>query len=367
MPNNPVRRYVSKGEFRMKSRNITIVAKTAVSSVCAVAISWALLSTPTQSQVPKGQPKTFTFGLIGDMGYNPAEEPLLQNVLDDLNRNALAFVVHLGDLSSPRYACTDEILTKRLGQFNASVHPLIFTPGDNDWTDCHDKQGVAGGDPLARLGKVRSMFFVGERSLGKRTMALTRQSKDGTLAKFRENVIWEANGVTFATLNVPGSNNGLGRSTDGDAEYAERNQANLAWLRGAFDRAKARNSRAVMIIQQANIFPAHAPTAGSPEKDPHGFTDTRMLLEKEVMEFNKPVVFVHGDSHFFRIDKPLPARVQGTPVLPSLENFTRVETFGSPNHHWVEATIDPTDLNVFRFRQRIVSANIRKRQLTDAR
>src|SRR5258705_103496 len=89
-----------------------------------------------------------------------------------------------------------------------------------------------------------------------------------------------------------------------------------------------------MIIQQANIFPAHFPTAGSPEKDPHGFTDIRTLLEKETISFGKPVVLVHGDSHFFRIDKPLPPRPQGAPNLPALENFTRVETFGSPNHHW---------------------------------
>jgi hypothetical protein len=46
-------------------------------------------STPALSQAP-----ALTFGLIGDLGYGPAEEPLLQNVLDDLNSNALAFVVH---------------------------------------------------------------------------------------------------------------------------------------------------------------------------------------------------------------------------------------------------------------------------------
>ncbi len=61
-------------------------------------------STPALSQAP-----VLTFGLIGDLGYRPAEEPLLQNVLDDLNSNALAFVVHVGDLSSPPYACTDDL------------------------------------------------------------------------------------------------------------------------------------------------------------------------------------------------------------------------------------------------------------------
>jgi hypothetical protein len=67
------------------------------------------------------------------------------------------------------------------------------------------------------------------------------------------------------------------------------------------------------------------------------------LLEKETIAFGKPVVLVHGDSHFFRMDKPLPLRAQGAPNLPALENFTRVETFGTPNHHWLQVTVDPND------------------------
>src|SRR5262249_52621812 len=86
-------------------------------------------STPALSQAP-----VLTFGLIGDLGYRPAEEPLLQNVLDDLNKNMLAFVVHVGDLSSPAYACTDDVVARRLTQFSASAHPFIYTPGDNEWT-----------------------------------------------------------------------------------------------------------------------------------------------------------------------------------------------------------------------------------------
>ena len=351
---------------RQRRQFLSLAALRACRSSFAPALICGLLVfgfLPGQPQQAVAQAQTLTFGLFGDLAYNPAEEPLLQNVLDDLNKTRLAFVVHLGDLSSPRFACTDELLTRRLAQFRASAHPLVFTPGDNDWTDCHPGQNVAGADPLERLAKVRSLFFVGEQSLGRRAMPLIRQSRssDPTLAKYRENVRWEARGITFVTLHVPGSNNGLGRSPDGDAEYAERNKANLAWLREGFERAKARNSRAIMIIQQANIFPAHPPVAGSPTQDPHGFTDLRTLLEKETMAFAKPVVLVHGDSHFFRIDKPFPPRVQGAPVLPALENFTRVETFGSPNHHWVQVTVDPNNPNVFSFQQRIVTANIRKR------
>ena len=45
-------------------------------------------------------------------------------------------------------------------------NPVVYTPGDNEWTDCHKKKqgghlGVdyADGDPLANLDLVRSIFF----------------------------------------------------------------------------------------------------------------------------------------------------------------------------------------------------------------
>jgi hypothetical protein len=47
---------------------------------------------------------------------------------------------------------------------------------------------------------------------------------------------------------------------------------------------------------------------------------------------------VHGDSHYFKVDKPI-----NRPDGGVLANFTRVETFGARNTHWVSATIDPTD------------------------
>lgn len=155
---------------------------TSMSAFRTMAVGAMLIaSTPALTQAP-----VLIFGLIGDLGYRPAEEPLLQNVLDDLNRNALAFVVHVGDLSSPPYACTDDLVARRFAQFSASAHPFIYTPGDNEWTDCHEQQGVKGGNPLERLAHVRKVFFAGEQSLGRRTMPLVHQSES---ADFRSSEI----------------------------------------------------------------------------------------------------------------------------------------------------------------------------------
>jgi hypothetical protein len=316
-------------------------------------------SHPAGTPAPARESTTrISFAVIGDIGYTPEEEPATASVFADVNRTAgLAFVVHVGDLAAPRYGCTDELLERRLAQFRASAHPLIFTPGDNDWTDCHEP-AVKGTDPAQRLAKVRAMFFAGDRSLGQRTIALTRQSQSAEFARYRENVRWDLGGVTFVTLHVPGSNNGFGRTPESTAEYTERNRANLAWLKAAFAHAKAANSRALMILQQANLFPAYLPFPGDVKKV-EGFADERTMLETEVKAFAKPVVLVHGDSHYFRIDKPLtPQRVRGAVVTPSLENFTRVEGFGTPYHHWVQITIEPGEPNVFTFQPRIVAANL---------
>ena len=327
-----------------------------------VSVSGHIESRATQDP----SPRTFAFALIGDLGYLPEQEPYLTNLLKELNQTPLAFVVHVGDLGSPRFgSCTNELWAHRLEQFQASVHPFLYTPGDNDWTDCHEKEGAKGYEPLERLARLRSVFFSNDQSLGQRTIPLTRQSQtsDPVLTKYRENARWTYGGVTFMTVHVVGSNNGLGRTPEGDAEYAERNTANLAWLRQGFAQARANQSRAIMIMQQANIFPSFPPFPVKPgvpiDEQTTGVKDFRDLLEQETIAFGKPVVLVHGDSHFFRVDKPLgltDTKVNNTVI----ENFTRVETFGQPNHHWVQVMVDANDPQVFTFRQHIVVSNVVK-------
>ncbi len=320
-------------------------------------IACAILAGCATQGAPGASSGLYTFGLFGDLAYRPENEANLQNVLDEMNATKLAFAVHVGDLGAPRFgSCSDALWARRKAQFDASANPMIYTPGDNDWTDCHDKQGVPGGNPLERLSSLRAFFFQGERSHGRRTIDLARQSQspDPVLAKYRENVRWTGGGVTFITLHVVGSNNGLGYSAASDAEHAERERANLQWIREGFAAAKANGSRALMIIQQANIFPDVIPFPG---KLGTGTDALRAALEAETIAYGKPVVLVNGDSHFFRIDKPLGRK----PNVPAIENFTRVETFGQPNHHWLQVFVDPEDPNVFSFRQRIVAANVMKR------
>src|SRR3954454_6700750 len=106
------------------------------------AIVLAALLLGACAQAPGGD---FSFALIGDLGYTAAQEPMVDRVLESINAETLAFVVHDGDLGAPRNgSCTNELWARRLAQFQASRHPLIYPPGGKQRNDLHAR-GVAGG------------------------------------------------------------------------------------------------------------------------------------------------------------------------------------------------------------------------------
>ena len=307
----------------------------------------------------------FTIALIGDLPYSEAKNIEAKNLMDDLNAHEeLAFVIHDGDFKGGKVPCNDAIYADRLATFQNSTHPLFFIFGDNEWTDCHRSE-AGSYSPFERLGLLRRLFanFSEQNSFGKTKLPLVRQSTD-----FPENVSWFYHDVLFVGLHMPGSNNGLDTAIQyakqAKTEYAARNAANLAWLHEAFALAVQKHSLGIFITIQAHpwdLIPAERLT---------GYEDFLVALERETRAFKKPVVLVHGDSHYFRIDKPLPSalpsQVQNTalpfilPVEseePRLTNFTRVETFGHPNSHWVKVTIDQNNPNLFSFEAMIVKKN----------
>jgi hypothetical protein len=293
----------------------------------------------------------FEFALIGDLPYSAEQEAKFPSLMADINRSPAAFVVHDGDIKNGSSVCDDATFVSRKQFFGNFEWPFILVYGDNEWTDCHrPKNGSY--DPVERLAKLREIFSNGNQSLGKRTLTLTRQSENPQFAKFRENVRWIYHGVVFFAINMPGSNNNFGRTPEADAEYADRNSANLAWIKECFALAKRSNSKGILLVAQAN--PGFE--LDSTDKRRSGYNDFIATLETETGNFPGQVVFVHGDTHYFRIDKPLPYFTDET-QLPRMKNFTRVETFGSPNVHWLRAFYDPENPNLFEFKQQIVPEN----------
>jgi hypothetical protein len=290
-----------------------------------------------------GRHSVFDFALIGDVPYNEFDTTnSFPNMIAEINRAPMTFVVHDGDIKAGGAPCSDDLFGRCYDQFQTFKHPLIYLFGDNEWSDCPKTNSHT---PDERLMRLREIFCKGDQSLGQRTIRLERQSENPAYAAYRENVRWMHGGVVFAGFNIPGSANNFGKP-----EFSERNKANLAWLKGSFAKASAENARALMLIMQAN---PHF-ELGRTNKLRAGFNEFVDMLERETVLFKKPVVLVHGDSHYFRIDKPL----AGTRSKRRIENFTRVETFGNPDVHWLRARADSRDPNVFSFEQRIVKENL---------
>jgi hypothetical protein len=297
-----------------------------------------------------------------------------------MNSQDLEFTAHDGDLKAGNgtpgsitpTTCSDALYLQGLLYLNSLKAPAIFTPGDNDWTDC-DRASNGGFNSLERLDHERKLLFSTAFSLGQHRLHQEVQTDPlclGVSGKVPcvENRRWTLGRVTYATVNIQGSCNNLCDTAPDPAEFAARNQADILWVQQTFAEAKQCNSVAVMLITQADPgfdltdgtrAPIRDPkTLAETDGQPDGFQEFLSALRNEVIAFEKPVAYVHGDSHYFRVDKPfLNAKGQ------RLENFTRVETFGNHQENgtndvnWLKVLVDPNSREVFSYQPQIVPGN----------
>jgi hypothetical protein len=271
------------------------------------------------------------FGVVGDMPYNALEEPGFEQLLKAFDAEPFDFIVHIGDFKSGSSDCSDALFEARRRQFDAVAHPFVYTPGDNEWTDC--ARLLAGRhDPLERLAQLRALFAPAGATLGRRKLKVERQDA------YPENARWAVGPAVFATFNMPGPDNNARAMPE---EARARNAANLAWLRELFAAARARKACCVALFTQANVFGGF-PGPPAPHEAFRPFIDA---LARAVVAFPGAVLFVNGDTHFHRIDRPLREPQTGRPV----PNLTRLETYGSPVVHGLAVSV-LTDDGESRFR-----------------
>jgi len=314
--------------------------------------SWLLLSLVAGVSAHAGA-EPFEFALVGDYPYFPRDDAGLPHLLEDLRTAPdLEWVLHLGDVHNPRATdCSEALFRERRDAFLGLDHPFVLTPGDNDWADCS-------GDGVAWLGVVRDVFFGSDaRVLEGAGFDIRSQSIDGGPV---ENLIWERGGVVFATLHmIAGPAPPLGWLDELRSERAALREAGAAWIDEAFRVAHERDAQAVFLATQVSLWP-HTGNPSllhvvDPEHlEPHdGFAPVMAALVEHTRAFGRPVVVANGDTHVFRVDKPLVDEHR-----ESLQNFTRVEGFGSPHGHWVRVRVEPDREEVFSFRQEWVTKNL---------
>ena len=275
-----------------------------------------------------GFAQSFTFAAIGDLPYGPHEE--FAGLIHKLNGQPLAFTIHVGDIKSGSTVCSDETFLSVRQLFDRFDRALIYTPGDNEWTDCHR---VSNGryDPLERLEKIRQLFFASSESLGKQRLPLQMQSSQKSFTSFVENRRWSQGKVRFATLHLVGSNNNLQPGLPSSSEFAAREYANIAWLKETFAEAKANRDEAVVLAMQADTF------FGEPRKG-SGFVRWNAVLAEEVAAWEKPVLLIQGDTHQYLTDRPL-KDAKGNP----LSQLVRVVVPGESQADAVLIRVDTAD------------------------
>ena len=357
----------------------SIVLPAVTAGTLAVTAAFAGNGTP----INEGSANVLTLAVYGDSPYgiNPTDTSQTEATpafIDSINADPkVDLVLQVGDIHSGKQFCTEAYDRTIYDLWTAFKNPLIYTPGDNEWADCHkvgegggvynkvtkqidyvlDASGnpvdYANGDPLANLALIRSIFFGDPGvSLGGRKKQVISQAQSfdpahPTDADFVENVMWEQSKVLFVAINLPGGSNNdqdiwygtPTRSAAQSAETATRTDADLRWLDAAFARAKADGVEAVVIQTQADMWD---PEKGAAHQA--GYEPIVKSVATHTVDFGKPVLMFNGDSHVFRSDNPLSASDPLAFMHPGYDvpNFHRIVVHGSTFPlEWLRLTVDP--------------------------
>ncbi|WP_088289321.1 metallophosphoesterase family protein [Kineosporia sp. A_224] len=294
----------------------------------------------------------YTFAVIGDIPYGDAALAAFPaNVAQIGADREVRFVAHLGDIKSGSSLCSDAYFATIRSDFDAFTKPLVYTPGDNEWTDCH-RPNNGTYDPLERLAKVREVFVPAPgRTLGRATMKVRSQARAG----IPENVSFERADVAFAAVHIVGSNNSLlpwtGRTAPTPEQVAEekaRTAAGIALVKETFRRARGEGDQAVVLMMQADMFD---PTTPQVDLAFGAFRPVVQTIAAESLKYGKPVYLLNGDSHVFTDDNPLDG-TKASPIglaatwtsfygVPAVPNLHRVTVDGSGNAtDYLRVTVD---------------------------
>ena len=319
----------------MRPRLLPVLA-----AVLTAGLGAGTLAGPARADDPR---RPVEVALLADTPYGDAQRAQFPALVADVNADpGISLVLHGGDIKSGSSTCDDVRFADIAAQYGTFQDPFVFTPGDNEWTDCH-RASNGGFLPTERLEAVRSTFFPRPgRTLGQRAVKTTTQAKDREHSAYVENVRLDRAGVVIASVHVVGSQNDLvpwfGAAETAEqrtarlAEFTARQAANLAWIDEAFATAVKTRAPGVLLLMQAE------PVIGP------GYQAVRDRIVEQSRTFGRPVLLVHGDEHVYEQE----------PAYAGVPNLTRLETYGDTAVNWLELTIDPASREVFSWESRLV-------------
>jgi hypothetical protein len=335
-----------------------------------------------------GNPNTLTLAVYGDSPYWDTTTTLPKNAeflatpafISTINADpSIQEVIHVGDIHSGSEPCTAAYDQSVFNAWTAFTQTLIYTPGDNEWSDCTKLKEEPGSDndnvathpdlPLDNLNLVRQIFFAHPGwTLGQHPMQVVSQANaydpaHPADAEYVENVMWEQSKTVFMTLNIPGgSNNDIDPwyakthtaewNPDQRAEMNRRTAADVRWLNAAFAQANADNAHSVVIIGQSDMWDTGDALGAAHQTN---YEPIIRAMADDTTAYGKPVLYLNGDSHVYRSDNPLQANSTcyfETGACPGdawshhpyydVPNFHRIIVHGSTfPMEWLKLSIDP--------------------------
>ncbi|RKE17983.1 hypothetical protein [Streptomyces sp. TLI_171] len=362
----------------------------------ALSVVPATTASADQDGPGRGARAPFTLGVYGDAPYGTSPTDTTEfratpAFIASVNADPdVSTVIHVGDIHSGKQYCTEAYDRSIAALWNTFADPLVYTPGDNEWADCH-KAGEGGGKYNATTGQVdpvldpatgqpvdyaagnpaknldlirRTFFAVPGRTLGSGSLRVLSQAQLPHLAHpedaaFVENVIWVKNGTLFVTVNVPGGSNNdadpwYGAPTASQEqldEAARRTAADLRWLDTAFALAHVGGVSSVVVTTQADMWDLDGKSAAHVAN----YEPVIAELASRTAAFGKPVLLLMGDSHVYRSDNPLTpgSACTGDEGVCATDAWSSHPNYDVPNFHrivvhgstvpleWLKLTVTP--------------------------
>lgn len=245
------------------------------------------------------------FTVIGDVPYNDDQRTGLIAMIDAHNSKAKSeFVVHVGDIKPGADACDESVYEDVSGLLKKFNTPTFIVLGDNEYNDC--------GSPADALALWNRYFLHFNKNW--EFQYEVEYQDDRT-----ENFAWVENGVLFLGLNLVGS------SVRDQAEWDNRLAHDADWVEQQLD-SHNKNIKAAVVFGHANV------TEIGPEK----FLPFTERFRASAKAFEKPVLYMQGDGHFWFENRPWPE-----------QNILRVQIEGGANA--VQVTVNPNSEDPFVF------------------
>ncbi|HET8735920.1 MAG TPA: metallophosphoesterase [Pricia sp.] len=245
------------------------------------------------------------FTVIGDVPYDAGERAGLEALIETHNTKAKSdFVVHVGDIKPGAAPCDETVYDDISGLLETFEIPTFIVLGDNEYNDCDNPE-----DAFALWNKYFLKFH--EKWQFEPTVLYQEERP--------ENFAWVQNGILFMGLNL------VGGVVHDQAEWDGRLADNADWVEKQFE-AQIGNVEAAVLFWHANVT----------EVDPEKYQLFTERFRTAAATFEKPVLYIQGDAHFWFDDKPWPE-----------QNILRVQI--ESGAHAVQVTVDPQGEEPFVF------------------